>query len=530
MTDQALVVLHVDRDRAIDARHHGGGAPTPVETLPANAVDALGVLVHRFPHHRVAWRDRTVEPCLTPVGEWATLLRHDLEIRHGAFLHGADPARVSVGAADFVSPLVMPAPPDRPYGTWLLSPLAGIASTDVLRRAWALPKGLSFASAVLVLGHRAMQGGALLWSDPRLAGTGPLPTVPALSDREAALVVRHTLGRRFLPLWLVAQSGDRRLPALAATRAAATRPSTPFRPAAPPTPPRSDQPTDVDVVIATMGRRALLLDVLVDLGRQTLPPRRVAVVEQVVDLQPDPGPLDVGDQPYELVYRRLSEPGACEARNTALRECRSHWVLLADDDMRYGPDYLASMLDVVARLQVDVVVAGMAPGDADANPTDPTIDQPWPSMWPQFGAGAALARRALFDEVGGFDRRLEGGFGEDYEWGVRARRGGAMVVHAPGTRVTHLRASAGGFRTPHPHPWRDEAVAPVPSPTVVLSRRLWETPAMRRGWVGHYWARRLLRTWPAGPVVMGRQWRAAQRWADVLEYSQEPERATAIDR
>ncbi len=533
VTDQGLVVLLVDRDRAVEAHHHRDeGRTAPVGALPAGAVDALGVLVRRFPHHRVAWRDRSCEPSLSPVGGWADLLCHDLEIRHGAFLHGDDPGRMSVGAADFVSPFVMPAPHDRPYGTWLLSPLAGIAGTDTLRRAWSLPGGLSFASALLVLGHRALQGGALLWSDPRLARPGAAPGAPALSDHEAALVVRHTLGRKFLPLWLAARSGDHRFPGLAAARAAAHRSPARFRPAAPPPPPPTDQPTDVDVVIATMGRRAMLHDVLHDLGRQTLLPRRVSVVEQVVEHQPDPGPLDAGDQPYELLYQRLSEPGACQARNAALQQCRSHWVLLADDDMRYRPDYLSSLLDVASRLRVDVVVAGMAivAEGADVDPTDHAVKEPWPRMWSHFGAGAALATRALFDEVGGFDRRLEGGFGEDYEWGVRARRGGAMVVHAPGIRVAHLRASSGGFRSPHPHPWREEPVAPVPSPTVVLSRRLWETPAMHRGWVGYYWARRLLRAWPAGPVTMGRQWRAAQRWADVLEHSQEPQRATAVDR
>ena len=72
-------------------------------------------------------------------------------------------------------------------------------------------------------------------------------------------------------------------------------------------------------------------------------------------------------------------------------------------------------------------------------------------------------------------------------------------------------------------------MSPVPSPTVILSHRLWETPAMRRGWCVHYWARRLTRAWSAGPVTMRRQWRAAQGWADVLEQSQDAERATAID-
>lgn len=273
------------------------------------------------------------------------------------------------------------------------------------------------------------------------------------------------------------------------------------------------------MVIPTMGRRALLVDVLTDLAAQRLLPRRVVVVEQVPDGAPDPGPLDAGDLPYELVYHRLERPGACNARNVAIGACRSHWLLLADDDMRYGPEYLESLVDVATRLRVDAVAAGVG-GDVD--------DERWPRMWPYFGSGAALVTRSLFDDVGGFDRRLEGGFGEDYEWGVRARLAGAMVVHAPGIEVTHLHAPAGGFRSPHPHPWRGADVAPVPSPTVILSHRLWETPPMRRGWAAHYWAKRLTRRWTAGPLAMRRQWRAAHTWADVLEHSQDAETARAI--
>ncbi len=532
MTGERLVVLRVDGDRAIGAERHDGTRSAGLDGVPAASVDALAALIARFPGHRVAWRDRHVEAALSPVEGWAPLLRHDLEIRHAAFLHRSDPVRRSLGAVDFVSPFLIPAPRDRPYGTWLLSPLGGIAATDTLRRAGSLPPGLSFAASLLVLGHRALRGGALLWSDPRLVTAGDGPGPSALSDREAALVVRHTAGRKFLPLWVAARIGDHRLPILTAASAGVARAGTPRPPSAPPTPPSGpDRATDVDVVIATMGRRAMLEDVLADLCRQSLLPRRVVVVEQVPEGDADPGPFEVGARPYDVVYRRLTEPGACNARNIALRECLAHWVLLADDDMRFGPDYLEAMVEVASSLRVDAVVAGVgivAPhGDQSAPPLHDVGT--WPRMWPYFGSGSALATRALFAAIGGFDRRLEGGFGEDYEWGVRARLAGAMVVHAPAIRVAHRHAATGGFRRPHPHPWRGRSVSPVPSPTTTLSHRLWETSAMRRGRVCHYWARRLLRKWTAGPVTMWRQWRASMGWADVLERSQDPEKATAID-
>lgn len=532
MTPAPLIVLTVDGDRVVDVTLHDGGRAQPVGGVPTTAAPALDTLVRRFPAHHLAWRDRAAEAALTPVEGWPVLLRHDLEVRHGAYLHGGDPGRASLGAVEFLSPFQIDAPRDRAFGTWMLSPLAGIAPTDVLRACGPPPDGLSLAAALLVLGHRAMTSGALLWSDPRLGAAAPVEA-PALSAREAALVVRHGVGRRFLLLWLAAQLPDRRLP-LAAAVAATARPAAPFTPAPPESPPSTGQRAaagaQVDVVTATMGRRDMLLEVLGDLSGQTVPPCRVVVVEQVPPDVADPGPLEVGDTPYELVYRRLRVPGACNARNVGLGACRAPWVMLVDDDMRFVPTYIEAMIEVAELLRVDGVVAGAAIVDVDGDPYDvPAAEHgDWPRMWPNFGAGAALAARRLFDEVGGFDRRLEGGFGEDYEWGVRARLAGAMVVHAPGIRVAHRHAPTGGFRTTYPHPWHTDPVPPVPSPTVILSHRLWESPLMRRGWVVHYWLRRLSGRWRTGPVTMRRQWRAAHRWADELERSQDPRRARAI--
>lgn len=522
MNEKALVILTVDGARAVGATRRAGGMPESVDSIPASAVDAFVDLVQRFPGHLLAWRDQSAEPTLSAVESWPDLLRNGLEIRHTGYRHRNDPVRGSLGAVEFISPFVIPAPPDRPFGTWLISPSGGIASTDLLRIVGPPPPGLSFAAALLVLGHRALRQGALLWSDPGLGTPDEDPDPARLSAGDAALVVRHTVGRKFLFLWVAGGDGTHRLPVGPAIRAAVTRsPRTEALPTPRPSVPSPPlgHPQDVDVVIATMGRRPLLEHVLADLAEQRLLPRRVVVVEQVPDGAPDPGPFGTEGRPYELVYRRLTRPGACNARNLAISECRSHWVLLADDDMRYGPDYVESLLETAGSLGVDAVAAGV---DADAG------DEDWPRMWPYFGAGAALVTRRLFDEVGGFDRRLEGGFGEDYEWGVRARLAGAMVVHAPGIEVTHLHAVAGGFRTPYPHPWRGAEVSPVPSPTVILSHRLWETPPMRRGWAVHYWTRRLTQRWAAGPRTMARQWRAAHEWADVLEHSQDPEEARAV--
>jgi glycosyltransferase involved in cell wall biosynthesis len=222
----------------------------------------------------------------------------------------------------------------------------------------------------------------------------------------------------------------------------------------------------------------------------------------------------------------LIEPlGAGNARNVGISRGDAEWVLLLDDDERFAPDMLhrlwARLHDsgagaITARLDMvtpdELGSAGELPAALRSRPAGPAI-----SMWPGFGSGCALLRRSLLAEAGGFDRRLDGGFGEDTELGVRLRRAGATVVLATDPPVAHLKAPVGGMRTPFPHPWRSDPVRPRPSPTVLLARRSFETPAMASGYRIHWWLDGIRREGLSfRPHRRWRQWRSAQRWSDHL--------------
>jgi hypothetical protein len=183
------------------------------------------------------------------------------------------------------------------------------------------------------------------------------------------------------------------------------------------------------------------------------------------------------------------------------------WARLHDS----GAGAITARLDLVAADELGS--AGELPATLRSRPEGPAI-----SMWPGFGSGCALLRRSLLAEAGGFDRRLDGGFGEDTELGVRLRRAGAMVVLATDPPIAHLKAPVGGMRAPFPHPWRSDPVRPRPSPTVVLARRSFETPAMASGYRLHWWLDGVRREGMAfRPRRSWRQWRSAQRWTDHLE-------------
>jgi glycosyltransferase involved in cell wall biosynthesis len=515
VSGRGLVVLTIDGDRLVRAERLPAPDGDRLDGLAPDATGALADAARRHPHDDIAWCDVALRGAAAPVAEWPGRLRHVRELRHAGFLHRDDPAWRSIGAVEFASPLVLPAPAERAFATWLISPLAGVAAAELLAAVGPTGPGLPFTTAVLVMGHRALGAGAMLWSDPGLVTDPATATAPAVAWADVALAVRHVAGVKFLPSWLVAGGDGAR--ALRAT-AAALRPGAVPPPAGEPPdlPPANGATGTVDVVLASLDRRALLLDVLDDLAAQSRPLHRVVVVEQYGD-GPDPGPID-RDLPFELVHRRIRRIGAVHARNVALEDCDADWVLFVDDDVRLGPTAVEQLVATARQVEADAVTArvwSVAPGDA-ADPTRPPPGPAWPVMWSSFNTGGALASGRLVAEVGGFDPRLEGGFGEDHEWGVRARATGALVVYAPEVGIPHLKHGEGGLRRPHPHPWHETADEPQPSPTVLLSRRLYETEPMRRGWTIHYWFRRIRGGAWRSPVTSWRSWQAGQRWTDHL--------------
>jgi hypothetical protein len=289
--------------------------------------------------------------------------------------------------------------------------------------------------------------------------------------------------------------------------------------------PRTD--TSIDVIIPTLGRPECVADVLTDLARQTRLPTRVIVVEQAPPGCPClPDTMPAAPWPFRLEQRRVEWVGACRARNLALAAATAEWVLFLDDDVRLAPGLLAQLLEVAAAWHGDAVNArvetpGRAAPPAPAHSAAKAAATPPPVRpWPTFGTCATLVRREPAVACGGFDERLEGGFGEDWEFGLRLRHGGVSVLYAPGAPVLHLKASAGGFRYEFPHPWRGAPVEPRPSPTILLARQLHFTTEQQRGYRLAYTLERLGAVpcwrWPGEWRRVRREWATSKQWAGEL--------------
>lgn len=521
-------------DRRGPASLEVDGTTVATTDLPRQVGPALLALADQHPDATLAWC-RADDDRLEDPATWGSSLRNEHEIRSAGLLHAADPWLATFGAADFDSALQLPPPADRAFGTWLLSPIAGVTTSTVLRAAGPPPEDLPLPAWLVVLGHRAYAAGALMWSDPALVR----PT--RRGDHEAvhtatsiAQAVRHTFGRPFLVPWLTAVPGARpRGQAAVAAVAAAARadrqpPPSPLHwPDQPVTPSAVDTP--VDVVIPTLGRRELLLGVLDDLADQSVLPQRVIVVEQTGG-GPAGLPIDGTSRPFHLEHLVIDRLGAGNARNVGLGRSDAAWVLMLDDDVRFAPDLVARLLGRARSSGTDALTAHLETVTGDAIPAvAPEGSPPALRMWPGFGSGGALVARTRLDEAGGFDRRIDGGFGEDTELGVRLRLAGAMVTLASDPAILHLKAPVGGMRAPFPHPWRRDPHRPRPSPTMAFARSTFETPAMAAGYRTHWWLD-AIRTDGVRlrPLRRWQQWRSSMRWARRLAESEAPDEARAV--
>jgi glycosyltransferase involved in cell wall biosynthesis len=184
----------------------------------------------------------------------------------------------------------------------------------------------------------------------------------------------------------------------------------------------------ISCVIPAYNAAAYLGEAIESVLGQTLPPRRVVVVD---DGSTD-GTADVAARygPRVLVLRQANE-GRASACNVGLEAARGDFVAFLDADdlwhpqklerqverFRQGPE-LGYCLTLIQNF-VSPELAGRADG------LDPALFQPRPG----FVLPTLLARRGLFDQVGGFRPELR--HAHDTDWFLRARASGATVAMLP---------------------------------------------------------------------------------------------------
>ena len=190
----------------------------------------------------------------------------------------------------------------------------------------------------------------------------------------------------------------------------------------------------VSVVIATRGRPALLEETLASIMSQDYAGHLEIVVVHDRE-EPDPT-LARHSRAHRQVFAiaNTRTGGLCGARNTGVLVSRGDFVASCDDDDLWHP---AKVRLQVGRLQADpellAVGAGirLIMGDRE--------DVEWPAREPvisherllrsrvqELHSSTMMMRRSAFELAGLYDEDLPHGYGEDYDWLLRASRVGKL--------------------------------------------------------------------------------------------------------
>ncbi|MGN6612165.1 MAG: glycosyltransferase family 2 protein [Angustibacter sp.] len=180
----------------------------------------------------------------------------------------------------------------------------------------------------------------------------------------------------------------------------------------------------------------------------------------VVFDQCEPHPVDVRTGPRRSVraIRNERTPGLAGARNSGVVASRSDLVAFCDDDDEWLPGKLSAQVALLAQHpRAPMVACGILVNFRDRDavrlaPVEPvTVAHLLQDRVMEVNPCTALIRRdVMVDAIGLVDEEIPGGYGEDYEWLLRAAAAGAIPsVPAPLVRVNWHQASffADRYRT-----------------------------------------------------------------------------------
>ena len=224
----------------------------------------------------------------------------------------------------------------------------------------------------------------------------------------------------------------------------------------------------IDVLIPTLGREKHLHNVLLDLSKQTIVPKKVIIVEQN-EVEGAPSELDFLDDewPFKINHTLIYQLGACNARNIALQKVTSEWVFFADDDVRFNPNLLEDAFKYIDFYKCEAIsLACLQKGEIEK--TKFVIQSA------VFGSGTSVVKSKSLNNIK-FNMAYEFGYGEDTDFGMQLRNTGIDILYIPFVSMLHLKATIGGFRKKIEQQWEQDYIQPKPSPTVMVYKLLHAT-------------------------------------------------------
>jgi len=192
---------------------------------------------------------------------------------------------------------------------------------------------------------------------------------------------------------------------------------------------------EVSVVVASVRRETRLAFLLEALAQQTLARERFEVIV-VRGRRPAEPAADLAGSGATVIERAPAGPSVL--RNAGVAAARAPLVAFTDDDCRPATDWLERLVEAARREDGDFILQGRTEPDPDELGRLHGLARSQfivgPSPW--FEACNIAYPRVLFERLGGFDERFDGG-GEDADLGLRATGAGARRVYVDAARVWH---------------------------------------------------------------------------------------------
>lgn len=371
---------------------------------------------------------------------------------------------------------------DVSFATWEMSSWVGGVSAEVLNALqYKIPFDKNFDYFLCSLGKQMMPKGLFCYSEPKLLNT----KTTSIAVKSSIYVLFRFVKQHYKSRWLFLMLlnlflYERKFPIFAFLfsfiykRRSAT--NTKLDSIKVQSSRKVVEKGTVDVIIPTIGRKSYLYDILKDLSKQTKIPNKIIIVEQ----NPEVGSSSELDYitnenwPFEIEHIFTHQAGACNARNLALKEIRSEWVFLADDDIRIDGNFIEKVLENIKPFGTKAVTLKCF--QRTEKHSFLNVFQ-----WVTFGSGCSFVLAKSLKTCK-FNMGYEFGFGEDGDFGMQLRNKGCDVLFLPEPSILHLKAPIGGFRTKPILQWQNDPIQPKPSPTVRLYQITHDTIEQQLGY------------------------------------------------
>lgn len=271
----------------------------------------------------------------------------------------------------------------------------------------------------------------------------------------------------------------------------------------------------IDVLIPTIGRREYLLSVLENLASQTYLPTTVILIEQnpVENSQTQLDFIQNRKWPFEIKHHFTHQTGACNARNIGLKLVESEFTFFADDDIVFENDLLENAMQTFKNTGNEAFLVA-------CHLKSQNVITEVPKQFAVFGAGHAFVKSACFEGLE-FNRAFEFGFGEDNDFGMQLRNKGVDILYISTSKILHLKAPIGGFRTVPVLKWKDDAIQPKPSPTVMLFRLMHDSKEQLRSYKTTIFLKNIKNGFLKNPFLyikdFRQKWNRSTYWANELK-------------